>query len=404
MFNKKFEDIKFQDIENLIEQGVVEYQNLEYKREVWGGSDSNKKEMLKDVTSMANKYGGNIIIGIEEDGETGKANAVCNIPNAEQERDRVLSTLITSVQPRIPSVKIKVVGDDIKVILISIPNSFKKPHLITFQGINQFWIRHDRQKSLMSIDEIQDSIINTVNITKDITGFLDDRKEEILKEANVEPTFIIGAFPVTAEKEMIDIGDQQIRNFLKKPPNERYGGANFEFNYGNPPAPSYYGLSAGGGQDWRKMELHRNGYLEAIVKIDDFLDERRRSNTQSSHTIPEENEDYPIISNRAIVEYIYSFFKQCNQIYSYYGYDGQVYVYCSFINIKNFGLKKYRAGSIGGFNDLARWRKDNLDIKPIAFTEIDEIKIAKTLSDRIWQSFGFEGEPYLRDGAFQFGG
>jgi hypothetical protein len=51
-------------------------------------------------------------------------------------------------------------------------------------------------------------------------------------------------------------------------------------------------------------------------------------------------------------------------------------------------------------HNLARWTKDDLEIGPLVFTDIDEVTIAKTLGDRIWQSFGFEYEPYFKDGVF----
>jgi len=389
MFNKSLDDINFEDIENLITQGVLEYQNLEYKKEVWGMSDSNKKEMLKDIVSMANSYGGYLIIGVEEDGQNGKATAIVNIANAEGERDRILNTLFANIQPRI-SLKIKVLENNgVSIIVINIPNSFRKPHIITFQGLNQFWIRHDRGKMLMTIDEIEDSVINTVNLTKNIDSFFKDRRNEIIRVGGA-PTMVIGVYPVLAEKEMVDISDTQLREYLKTPPFIRSGGADFTFTYVIP-QPSYNGLSIGGGNDRRKVELYRSGYLEGQVNLSGLL---FNSTRQSIPPDPLETEA-PIIPSYAIIESLFSLARQAKQIYSYLGYDGQIFVSCSLFYIQNLGLRKYRPRAIGGFQDLARWRKDHLEIQPLVFTEIDDVKIAKTIGDRIWQSFGFENEPFF---------
>lgn len=391
MFNKTIENLKFEDIEWLVQNGVTENQNLEYKREVWGNTDANKKEMLKDIVSMANRYGGYIIIGIEEESETGKAGAINNIPDAESEKDRILSSLFANTQPRLQSVKARVLtSNNINVLVISVPNSFKKPHMITFTGINQFWVRHDRQKMLMSIDEIEEAVIYTVNLTKNVGSFFRNRRSDIVQEIGNEPIMVIGIYPISAEKEMVDVSDTRLREYLKEPPIIRHNGVNFEFTYSTP-QPSYHGLFVGGGDDYRKVELYRNGYLEGQVNISYFL---RDGTTQFGNQDQLETEA-PIIYNWAIVELLFSLSKQAKQIYSYLGYDGQIFVNCSFFNIKDMGLRQYRPGSIGGFRDLARWRKNNLEILPLVFTEIDDVKIAKTIGDRIWQSFGFECEPFF---------
>lgn len=397
MFNKTIENLTFEDIRWLIENAIVEDQGLEYKKEVWGNSDANKKEMLKDIVAMANRYGGYIIIGIEEEGEAGQASRINNIPNAEEERDKILSSLFANTQPRLQAIKIKVLTDnEVSVLVISVPNSFRKPHIITFQGLNQFWIRHDRQKMPMSVDEIQDAVINTVNLTKDISSFFSDRKKEVVEEIGSDPTIIMGIYPMTAEKEMVNISDTILREYLKTSPRIREHGANFEFNYVFP-TPSYNGLLIGGDQDYRTVELFRNGYLEGRVDLSPTL----RTLDNQGYGPDSLELEAQIFSNYSLVEFLYSLTKQAKQIYSYLGYDGQIIVSYSLFNIKDLGLQKYRPGVGSFFGDLVRWRKDNLELPPIVFTEIDDVIIAKTIGDRVWQSFGFENEPFFEGRDFR---
>jgi len=394
MFNKTIDDLTFEDIEWLVQNNVTEDQRLEYKREVWGGSEANKKEMLKDIVSMANRYGGYIIIGIAE-GDKGEAVNLNNIPDAEARKDEILSSLFANTQPRLQSVKIRIISrDETTIMVVSVPNSFKKPHMITFSGINQFWVRHDRQKMPMSIDEIQESIINTIDITKNMDLFFDKRKKEIKSRLDIKPFIVIGASPVAIGGEIIDIADTQLRELLKKAPNIRGGGVNFEFNYSQP-HPSYYGLTIRDTNDYKEMNLYRNGYLEGQIDLTTMLED----DLIRDETAPMKKQ--PIIRNWIIMEAIFSFTKQLKQIYSHIGYNGQIYIYCDFYNIKNFGIRKFQEdASISLMLNLARWTKDDLEIGPLVFTDIDEVTIAKTLGDRIWQSFGFEYEPYFKDGVF----
>ncbi len=58
-----------EDLQRLINDQVQERDTVEYKRDIYGNSDADKREMLKDITSMANHRGGYLLIGIDENDE-----------------------------------------------------------------------------------------------------------------------------------------------------------------------------------------------------------------------------------------------------------------------------------------------------------------------------------------------
>lgn len=58
------EEITEADLANLIHSGVGEGQLIEYKGQIYGSSDEEKREFLKDITSFTNTYGGDLIIGM----------------------------------------------------------------------------------------------------------------------------------------------------------------------------------------------------------------------------------------------------------------------------------------------------------------------------------------------------
>ena len=57
------------DVEWLVDTRVQESVDIEYKSQLYGPDDSSRREMLRDIASMANASGGLILVGIEEDGE-----------------------------------------------------------------------------------------------------------------------------------------------------------------------------------------------------------------------------------------------------------------------------------------------------------------------------------------------
>ena len=60
-------DLSQDDLMQLIEDRRPEDRYLDYKRDPYGKTDADKRELLKDVVGLANASGGVILIGIEED-------------------------------------------------------------------------------------------------------------------------------------------------------------------------------------------------------------------------------------------------------------------------------------------------------------------------------------------------
>lgn len=111
--------------------------------------------MLRDISSMANAYRGYLILGLREEKESGVPLEIVSVEKANEERDRILGSCLSNIEPRIVGLQARTVDiDDGAILIICIPRSTKLPHMVTFKGLNQFWIRHDRQKSKMSVDEI----------------------------------------------------------------------------------------------------------------------------------------------------------------------------------------------------------------------------------------------------------
>src|SRR5574337_684787 len=90
---KPLEEISEADLQALIDNGVRESQTLEYKREVYGRGDEEVREMLRDISSIANAFGGDMLIGVEEDRE-GVAVALRGVENGEVEATRIVSSCI----------------------------------------------------------------------------------------------------------------------------------------------------------------------------------------------------------------------------------------------------------------------------------------------------------------------
>jgi len=70
VLNKQVEDITEGELQKLIDEERIEKKVLEYKSELPGKNDSDKKEFLADISSFANAIGGDLIYGVIENRET----------------------------------------------------------------------------------------------------------------------------------------------------------------------------------------------------------------------------------------------------------------------------------------------------------------------------------------------
>lgn len=130
-------------IEELISARASEDIGLEFKAAPWEPNDGGKRECLKDITAIANTEGGLILVGIEEVGNAADKIKPLSPADAELTRSRVNDLLQAGVEPRLYGVNVQTVDVGGGVVLaIDIPRSTFRPHRVTSQGWNKFWLRN----------------------------------------------------------------------------------------------------------------------------------------------------------------------------------------------------------------------------------------------------------------------
>ena len=193
MIQKQFDAITKADIDALIAHGVNESKTLEYKRELPGNPDGQKKEFLADVTSFGNALGGDIIFGIRAavgaDGKkSGAPESVQPITGTTPDEAKLCleETIRNGIEPRM-QVQIREItgwgedGHDF-LILIRIPQSFASPHMVTFKGTSRFFSRNSAGKYQLDVNEIRTAFLATDSQAERITRFRQDRLDKIVAD------------------------------------------------------------------------------------------------------------------------------------------------------------------------------------------------------------------------------
>lgn len=182
IINKNIEDIIESDLEYLIDNEIIEAKKLEYKRDLPGNSDSEKKEFLADVSSFANASGGDLIYGIQEYRTTGKPIGPLEglaITNLDETKLRLDNIILNGLEPQLPSYTYTIkpihLSNSNKVIFIRILYSWLNPHRISFKDSHKFYSRNSSGKYLIDVQELRAAFILSETLTDKIKDFIEKR-------------------------------------------------------------------------------------------------------------------------------------------------------------------------------------------------------------------------------------
>ncbi|MBI1775754.1 MAG: ATP-binding protein [Proteobacteria bacterium] len=208
------ESIGETELRGLIEAGVAEQVNIDYKQDRYGGREQDRKEFLKDATSFANTQGGHLIIGMtEKEGIPTRLSPLTGF-DTHAELSRLESMLRDSAQPRLLGVQsrvIQVTGGS--VILLRIPRSFNSPHRVGYQGWNKFFVRNSAGAHEASVDELRELFLLLTQVAERVRQFRSQRLELLqtgsaARRVDLRPGVVLHVVPLAAASRAltIDVG------------------------------------------------------------------------------------------------------------------------------------------------------------------------------------------------------
>ncbi|MFQ6133173.1 MAG: helix-turn-helix domain-containing protein [Armatimonadota bacterium] len=387
---KPLTEITLEDLEELI--GVAESDRLEFKRDAYGTTREDRREMLRDITSFANARGGYLLLGIEEDDED-RATEIVGIPQAEEEGTRMLSCCLACIEARVLGLNFHTVpvGDGLQVLIWQIPRSTRAPHMIIFRGRQEFWRRHGRQKDQMTIEEIREACLRTESIRRSLEDFLAERRESVLAQIGGKPWLWLTATPLVVRGELVDIGDEVVRQIMLKPPYRREPGE-WTVECSDRVRPSLYGLVTELDHS-RRLEVFRNGHMEFRVPIGaSFCREEFESPPGHKHSVL-----YPY----PLAEYPLSFLHSVGALADHVAIMEPTVIGLSILNAGGLALRGGVPGTyhyrVQGIDRVPTWKHDqHLEVPFMQFAyPMQPDQVAKSLADRVWNAFGYEECPVL---------
>ncbi len=178
---KPLEAIEEQDLQALVDDEVPESRTIDYKKDLPGNSDSDKKEFLADVCSFANATGGHLVFGVREEyGVPVEVNGLHGI-DTDKEILRLENTIRNGIKPRIPGLATKdVTLAEGRAIVIRVPRSFAQPHVVDYKGHWRFYSRNSRSKYPIDLLEVRAAFALSETSAARIRDFRSERLSNVI--------------------------------------------------------------------------------------------------------------------------------------------------------------------------------------------------------------------------------
>jgi len=160
-------------LEALIASAIPEGQSLEYKRAINVETAKAKSEFCADVAAFANASGGEIIFGMDEDGD-GKAKALKPLADfAQDQTERQLRQILNAhVDPAIPGLIFEVVelSSGNPILVLRIPRSWNRPHCV-IGDTPAFPIREGASKHNLKVRELREAFVLAESVSDRMKRF-----------------------------------------------------------------------------------------------------------------------------------------------------------------------------------------------------------------------------------------
>ncbi len=367
-------------LQSLIGNGIPEGETIEYKSELPGKSEKDRKELCADVSSFANSKGGDVIYGIKAEKGIPKELVGLDV-NQDQEMMRLEQKISSGIDPKIPGLQIRSVNleNGKMIIVIRIPRSWIKPHMVTFNDF-RFHIRRGARKDFLDVNELREAFTFSETIFEQMKRFCAGQIIKILSEDTVvklheRPKMVIHIIPYSFlnPRKRIDLKNAAKMIKLMTP----LGGilTHYRFNidgfltYGK--APSSESVSC-------YLQLFRSGIIESVdsYSVGDYNDGK---------FVPQYFEDH---LKEALQDYL--------ELLMQFRVDTPI-----MIKMNMLGVKGHKMGISDLFPQISNLPidKDHLDVPEVIIDSYDFnfSAVLKELSDYVWQAAGWQESPRLKN-------
>jgi Putative DNA-binding domain len=265
--NLNFDDLAERDLLNQIQAGVPEGVLVDYKRDLYGRTDADIREFLKDISSFANTSGGHLIIGMNE--TAGIPTALAPLSgDSDQELQRLENLARDGLEPRIAGLRMKVVPltSSGYAIVLRIPKSWNPPHRVVARNTNRIYGRNSAGAYEYSVEELRVVFNSAASALDRVRAFRAERLAKIDSGEAIVPLavnlgrLVLHLVPLSAFGVGSQIDLERARGVQELVRPMACLGYSPRINFDGF-SNIHYGRD---GQCWSYTQIFRNGAIEAV--------------------------------------------------------------------------------------------------------------------------------------------
>jgi hypothetical protein len=371
-FNKPLSEITIDDINIIVRDKVPESRSLDYKRELPPLTEAGNKELLKDISAFANTVGGYLIYGVDEEEGVPTEILGVEVENFDELKQRFENLLRTGVDPVIRGVDFHTVdvNGTRKVVIIKIPRSIARPHVVRIKDHFRFYGRNSSGIHQLEVEDLRRAFLESETLATKIRSFRSDRlsaisTNETFMHLNLGAKIVLHLIPDSSLElgKRYDFGEEWASDF----PPIYSGGLSRRITFD--------GIMTYLGNDEKGVVLYythvfNNGVLEAVDAFSLQIKGEKK-------IIPPVGYEEKLID--ALNKYLCSFKK--------YQIELPAWVCLSLIGVKGYVMGVDSFQWPGEFHPIDR---DELIISPIRIENYDlpADRILKPAFDSIWNACG----------------
>jgi len=372
---KEIDELDEVKLISFLQKKYRENRFLDYKLKYEKRTDEEtKEEFLADVTAFANYYGGNIIIGVselEEEGASSQPGELGGINDGIIWAESFRNLCETSIDPLISGLIIKEIPlkNGKWAIVIYIPPSLRKPHMVKFNRKREFYIKRDDRKGKMTSDEVKRTVLEVINLHDDMNSYIKMVETEITEDIIGDDFgLILHAVPFLLEEDQIDTSSDNIKTILQSSSLEING---LDISLIGVPMPTLHGIMGSDRRDKKCFYtyIHRTGYVGMTYNLQIGQDK---------------------IFHSFFKSYIQAFFKLITIVVERAKTSSPYQIRCILVNAKGSKFKHEDKIYKGEISEIV-WNRDSLKLPPVRLDSFQNTDaVVELFFERLKNAFGME--------------
>lgn len=371
MILKTLETIAESDIAALISNGVAESRQIEYKRDLPGNADGDKKEFLADVSSFANTNGGDIIYGLEETQGVPTAIVPLQLADPDLEIRRLDGIISQGLEPRIRHhIRVIAIANGGYVIVIRAERSWMGPHRVIFKSHDKFYGRRSAGKYSLEVSELRESFGASIGVTDKLRSLRAERLLSLQSDPPIDfiqgPKVVVHCIPLQSLTERSNYDVLRIAESAQKIPILSGTLHDWRINF-----DGLLGY-AGPGTAYSYTQLFRSGVIESV----------------SGTLLPAGNQSSRFIPHIGVEQRTLQHVKRCLGLLTLLGVATPIAISLTLLGVKGFRIQANQWADPGH-----AIKQQDLLLPEAILQEFNQSlpKLLKPIFDLVWNASGIYG-------------